>query len=489
MTTEPTRRVAAVVLAAGIGSRMRSRLPKVLHPVCGRPMLAYLLEAAQAATGARPLVVVSPHMEAVRATFAEVADFALQDEPRGTGDAVRAALGTLPLDTAEVAVLNGDVPLLDPAIVGTLLEARRERDAAMALVTVLVDEPGALGRVVRDGAGRVERIVEMKDAREEELAVGEVNAGLYAFDASWLRRRLPDVAPSPSSGEVYLPELVRLARADGLPVAALQVEDDGTLLGINDRGQLADAEVEMRLRINERHLLAGVTMLDPGSTIVDASVELAEDVTLEPGVILRGATRVGRDSRIRAGSQLFDTVVGERCVIWASVLESTVVEDDVRIGPFSHLRPGAHIGAGAELGNFAEVKSSRIGRGSKQHHMSYIGDADVGEGVNIGAGTITANFDGRRKHRTTIGDGAFIGSDTILRAPVVVGEGAVTGAGAVVTHDVPPGAVVTGVPARIRETRSGGAEAADAASEDPDAADGGGRDAAAAGSAVRDGGR
>jgi bifunctional UDP-N-acetylglucosamine pyrophosphorylase/glucosamine-1-phosphate N-acetyltransferase len=258
------------------------------------------------------------------------------------------------------------------------------------------------------------------------------------------------VEPSKASGEVYLPELVALARADGLPVAALQLDDDGTLLGVNDRAQLADAEVEMRLRINERHLRAGVTMLDPGSTLVEATVELAEDVTLEGGVILRGATRVGRDTIIRSGSQLVDSVVGERCVVWASVLESAVVEDDVRIGPFSHLRAGARIGAGAELGNFAEVKAASIGRRSKQHHFSYIGDAEVGEGVNIGAGTITANYDGRRKHRTTIGDGAFIGSDTILRAPVTVGADAVTGAGSVVTHDVPPGKLAVGVPARIR---------------------------------------
>jgi bifunctional UDP-N-acetylglucosamine pyrophosphorylase/glucosamine-1-phosphate N-acetyltransferase len=247
--------------------------------------------------------------------------------------------------------------------------------------------------------------------------------------------------------------LVELARDDGRDVVALQVEDDGTLYGINDRAQLATAELDMRLRINEGHMKAGVTMLDPTTALVDYGVVLAEDVTLEPNVILRGNTTIGRDTLIRAGSQIVDSQVGERNVIWASVLESSVVEDDCRIGPFAHLRAGSHIGSGVELGNYAEVKKSRIGKGSKQHHFSYIGDAQVGEGVNIGAGTITANYDGVRKYPTTIHDGAFIGSDTILRAPVTVGEGAYTGAAAVVTRDVPPGKIALGIPARIREKR------------------------------------
>ena len=448
MTTSPPHRCVPVVLAAGIGSRMHSRLPKVLHHVCGQPMIGYLLDAARVATGERPLVVISPATAEVREVVGDGVDYALQDVPRGTADAVRAALPALPADTAEVVVLNGDVPLVDPQLIGRLIEERRAAVAAVAFISVEADDPAGLGRVLRDRQGEVTRIVEVRDATDAQLEVTEINAGLYVFDAPWLRRRLPDVKPSPASGEYYLPELVAMARADGRAAVALKVDDDGSLSGINDREQLADAEVEMRLRINEGHLRAGVTMIDPTSTIVDASVELAEDVTLEAGVILRGSTSVGRDSLIRSGSQLFDSTVGERCVIWASVLESAVVEDDVRIGPFSHLRPGAHIGSGAELGNFAEVKSSRIGRRSKQHHFSYIGDAQVGDDVNIGAGTITANYDGTRKHRTTIGDRAFIGSDTILRAPVTVGQGAITGAGSVVTHDVPADGLVVGVPAR-----------------------------------------
>jgi bifunctional UDP-N-acetylglucosamine pyrophosphorylase/glucosamine-1-phosphate N-acetyltransferase len=440
----------AVVMAGGLGTRMRSRRPKVLHPVCGRPILAYVLDVAEAVTGRPAIVVTSPATEAIRGVIGERAGYALQDVPRGTADAVGAALDALPAEAAdEIIVLNGDVPLLEAPVVAALVAARREAAAVVALVTVEAREPGGLGRVIRTADGSaVTGVVEAKDATPEQRAITEINAGLYAFDAAWLRRRLPAITPSPVTGELYLPLLVDLAVADGAHVAAHRVADDGTLLGVNDRVQLAAAERHVHDRIVTRHQLAGVTVIDPASTWIDATVELAEDVVLEPGVVLRGETRVGRDSRIRTGSQIVDSTVGERCVIWASVLESSIVEDDVRIGPFSHLRPGARVCSNAELGNFAEVKGATIGPGSKQHHFSYIGDAVVGANVNIGAGTITANYDGRRKHRTTIGDGAFIGSDTILRAPVTVGEGASTGAGSVVTHDVLPGHVVYGVPAR-----------------------------------------
>lgn len=454
MTLDPPPFTVAVVLAAGVGSRMRSRIPKVLHPLCGRPMLGYVLDAAVAATGSRPLVVISPPTAQVREVFASSADFAVQAAPRGTADALAAALAVLPADVTELVVLSGDVPLVDARLVKELIAALRAPDVAVALITVDAHEPAALGRVIRDAGGSVTRIVEVREASAAELEVAEVNAGLYAFDAAWLRTRLPDVAPSAVTGEYHLPELVTLARADGRAVAAVRVDDDGTLAGINDRTLLAEAEQELRLRINERHLRAGVTMLDPTTTYLDATVELAEDVTIEPGVVMQGATRIGRDTRIRTGSQLVDAVVGERCVIWASVIESSVVEDGVRIGPFSHLRPGSYIESGAELGNFAEVKGSRVGARTRQHHFSYLGDAQVGADVNIGAGTITANYDGKRKHRTVIGDRAFIGSDTILRAPVTVGEGATTGAGSVVTHDVPPGATVIGIPAHLHQPRT-----------------------------------
>ena len=454
MTTDAGSTVA-VILAAGLGTRMRSRTPKVLHAVCGRPMLAYVIDAAREATGRRPLVVVSPATEAVRERFADDADFALQDEPRGTGDAVRAALDALPADVGDVLVLSGDVPLVDPRLIAELAEARRFDRAVVTLVTFEALDPGLLGRVVRDGeAGdRVARIVEAKDASDEDLAIDEVNAGIYAFDAAWLRLRIRDLHPSATTGELYLTELVELARQDRRPVTAFEVDEDGTLAGINDRVDLADAEALLAERIRVAHMQAGVTMEDPSTAYVDATVELATDVVLEPNVMLRGRTRIGEGTRIGSGSRIVDSVVGSGCEIVASVLEGSDVEDDVRIGPFAHLRPGSSIGRGAKLGNYAEVKNSRLGPGVQQHHFSYIGDADVGERTNIGAGTVTANFDGRRKHRTTIGSDAFIGSDTMLVAPVTVGDRARTGAGSVVTHDVPPGMLAVGVPARLREPK------------------------------------
>jgi bifunctional UDP-N-acetylglucosamine pyrophosphorylase/glucosamine-1-phosphate N-acetyltransferase len=453
---------------------MKSRLPKVLHPLCGRPMLAYVVDAAAAATGGGPIVVYSPATAALRDAIADAATYALQSEPRGTGDAVAAGLAAVPAGVREALVVSGDVPLVRPNLLRDLIETRRLDHAALALVAVAAIDPTGLGRVVRSDAGSVERIVEEADASDDEREIGDVNAGMYAFDVEWLRGAIGRLRPSPASGELYLTELVTLARADGRLVAALDVEDDGRLTGINDRAQLAQAEWDLRTETNTAHMRAGVTMRDPSTAWIDASVELAADVVLEPNVVLRGTTRIGRGTVVGAGSQVVDSVVGEDCLVWASVLESSEVADRVRIGPFAHLRPGSVIGPDVEIGNYAEIKGSRLGAGVRQHHMSYLGDAEVGAGTNVGAGTITANYDGTRKHRTTIGERVFLGVDTMLRAPITVGDGAKTGAGAVVTRDVPPGALVVGVPARIREpsASAGSAPSAPSASSapsDPDA--------------------
>jgi bifunctional UDP-N-acetylglucosamine pyrophosphorylase / glucosamine-1-phosphate N-acetyltransferase len=460
-------RVVAVVLAAGLGTRMKSRTPKLIHELCGRPMVAYVVDAARAATGGRPLVVTSPATAAVRDALGDEVDYALQADPRGTGDAVRAAVDVLPDDADEVLVLIGDLPLLEAALLSELLEERRLDEAAIALVAVDAIEPGSLGRVIRDDAGTVERIIDRKDATDEELAVTEINSGLYVFDAAWLRGRIGSLKPSPKTGELYLTELVELAREDGRLVVALTVEDDGRLLGINDRAELAQAEWDLRTRINAGHMLAGVTMRDPSTVYVDASVALAPDVTIEPNVILRGRTSVGEGTLIGAGSQVVDSAIGAGCVVWASVVEASTIEDGARVGPFSHLRPGAVVGRGSEVGNFAELKNTTLGPGVKQHHVSYLGDAELGAGTNVGAGTITANYDGVRKHRTTIGEGVFLGVDTMLRAPVTLGDGAKTGAGAVVTKDVPAGKLAVGVPARIREPRAAPDPSDDASATDP----------------------
>jgi bifunctional UDP-N-acetylglucosamine pyrophosphorylase/glucosamine-1-phosphate N-acetyltransferase len=447
----------AVVLAAGLGTRMKSAVPKVLHPLCGRPMLAYVLDAwastADAAAAGRPVVVFSPAVAALIDVFADRAVFALQDEPRGTGDAVGAALAVVAAEAAEILVLSGDVPLITGTDLEAVMEARRQDDAAIALASVFAADPAELGRVVRGEFGTVERIVEARDATAEELTGNETNAGIYAFDADWLRRRIVALTPSGATGELYLTELVRLAREDGRLVTAVPFEDDGRFDGINDRSQLAAAEWSMRVRLNEAHMRNGVTMRDPSTVYLDWTVDLGADVTLEPNVILRGDTSVGAGSVIGAGSQLVDATIGAGARIWASIVESSTVEEGATVGPFSHLRPGSVVGRGAEVGNFAELKNTHLGPGSKQHHMSYLGDAEVGQDVNVGAGTITANFDGSTKHRTTIGDGAFIGVDTMIVAPRIIGAGARTGAGAVVTRDVPAGKLAVGIPARIREPR------------------------------------
>jgi len=436
-------------------------------------MLAYVLDAWADVTpdlpAAPPVVVYSPPVAGIlEAGLGEAVRFALQDEPRGTADAVRAGLLHVPDDAEEVLVLSGDVPLVVGTQLLSILDQRRLDDAAIALASVYAAEPGLLGRVVRGEFGTVERIVEARDGTPEELESNEVNAGCYAFDAAWLRRRIDAVQPSPATGELYLTELVRLAREDGRIVSAVGFDDDGTFEGINDRAQLAQAEWALRVRRNEAHMRAGVTMRDPSTVYLDWGVELSADVSLEPNVTLGGTTFVGTGTTIGPDTTIVDSTIGQDCRVWASVVERSTVEDRVSIGPFSHLRPGTHVGPDVEIGNFAELKNTRLGAGVKQHHMSYLGDAELGERTNVGAGTITANWDGRTKHRTTIGKGAFLGVDTMLVAPVEVGDRAKTGAGAVVTKSVPAGKLAVGVPARIREPRTRAAAPADDGATGPD---------------------
>jgi len=432
-------------------------------------MLAYVLDAwaevgddTDTAGASDPIVVYSPATAALReAGLPGRPSYALQATPLGTADAVLAGLAAVPDDAPEILVLSGDVPLVMGPQLRAILEQRRMDDAAIVLASVFAAQPGTLGRVVRSEFGSVERIVEAKDATPEELETNEINAGCYAFDAAWLRRRIGSVKASPATGELYLTELVRLAREDGRIVSAVGFDDDGTFDGINDRAQLAQAEWALRVRRNEEHMRAGVTLRDPSTVYLDWGVELATDVTIEPNAILRGSTIVGEGSTIGPGTTIVDSTIGRDCTVWASVVEGSTIEDGATVGPYSHVRPGSVIGPGAEVGNFAELKNTRLGAGVKQHHVSYLGDAELGERTNVGAGTITANWDGRVKNRTKIGAGAFLGVDTMLVAPVEVGDGARTGAGAVVTRDVPAGKLAVGVPARIREPRSRPPEAGD----------------------------
>jgi bifunctional UDP-N-acetylglucosamine pyrophosphorylase/glucosamine-1-phosphate N-acetyltransferase len=443
---------AAIVLAAGQGTRMRSRIPKVLHPLAGRPMLAHVLDALRAAGIERTVVVTGHGADAVEAAIEGNALSVRQEPQRGTADAVRVALGVVPADADELIVTMGDVPLQPADLYEALLEALRGASAAIALVSARLDDPTGYGRVLRTADGRASAIVEEADADDATRAVSEINVGTYAFEGAWLREAIGRVQPS-ASGELYLTDLVALAVADGRVVAIVDASEAGDAMGINDRIALSVAEERMRRRINERHMRNGVTIVDPATTRIDAAVEIGQDARIEPGTTLEGATVIAQDAVIGPNAHLRDSRIGPRSHVWASVVEESVVAEDVEIGPFAHLRPGAEIGARCRIGNFAEVKKTKIGAGTQQHHFSYLGDAEIGENVNVGAGSVTANFDGTAKHRTVIEDGASIGVDTMMVAPVTIGEGATTGAGAVVTRDVAPGKTVVGMPARPIEMR------------------------------------
>jgi bifunctional UDP-N-acetylglucosamine pyrophosphorylase/glucosamine-1-phosphate N-acetyltransferase len=437
----------AFVLAAGQSKRMRSKTAKILHPCAGKPVLRWSVDAA-IAVGARPVVVLSPEVEAAaREILPAGTAIAIQKEMRGTGDAVRVALEAAPDGASDAFVIYGDTPTLSAATLERVRAIRLERGAAVAILTAKVGTDNTYGRIVRDDRGDVRRIVELRLATDAERELPESNLGAYAIDLAWLREVIGSLKPN-ATGEVFFTDIVGIAIAAGKRVAAFCTPDAGEGMGVNTRVELAAAEAMLRRRIRERLMLDGATFRDPESTSVDDGVRIAADAVIERGCVLEGATTIGADSRIGPYSVLRDTTVGARCIVEASVLEGATLEDDVRVGPYSHLRPGAYLEEGVGMGNFGEVKAARLRKGTKMHHFSYVGDADVGERVNIGAGAITMNYDGVSKHRTTIGNDAFIGSDTLLRAPITIGDGAVTGAGAVVTKDVAPGMLAVGVPAR-----------------------------------------
>ena len=425
---------------------MRSRTCKVLHTAAGKPLLSHVLDTLST-LGTRPVVVLSRESEPARAVVPVGVPVAIQEPPRGTGDAVRVALEATPERSGKAFIVYGDTVLVRGETLAKLASLLGERGAVLAILTGIPGDDYPYGRIVRGPGGDVDRIVETRLATEAERAIPESNFGAYAVDLAWLRVAVAKLRAN-ETGEVFLTDLVKIAREDGRTVAAHCVDDPTEGLGVNTRADLALVDGILRERIRRRHMEAGVTFVDPGSSSVDAGVEIAADAVIDRGSVLEGRTRVGTGTRIGPYSLLRDTTVGERCRVEASWLEGATLEDDVRVGPFSHLRPGAYLERGVELGNFGEVKASRLGAGTKMHHFSYVGDATLGKDVNVGAGTITLNYDGVQKHHTEIGDDVFIGSDTLLRAPVTVGRGAATGAGAVVTKDVPEGMLAVGMPAR-----------------------------------------
>jgi bifunctional UDP-N-acetylglucosamine pyrophosphorylase/glucosamine-1-phosphate N-acetyltransferase len=430
-------------MAAGEGTRMRSSLPKMLHPVCGRPLVAWPLLAAREALGAeRPTAIVSPERD-LAGGLPEGVRVLTQPEPDGTGGALRAALPLI-REAQTVVVLSGDHPLISAPTIAGLLAAHREAGAAATVMTAVLEDPGSYGRVVRDEAGDLARIVEAKapgDASAEELAIREVNAGTYAFEAAPLAEALERIGNDNAQGEYYLGDVLPLIREAGLRVAVHPAPDETVMLGVNTRAELARAEAEARRRILEAHMLAGVTVVDPASTWVDADVTIGADTRIEPGTGLRGRTTVGGGCVVGPLTTLTDATLGDGVSVPHSYLVGCEVGDGARVGPFAYLRPGTVLEPGAKAGAFVEVKNSRLGEGAKVPHLAYVGDAEVGAGSNLGAGTITANYDGFRKHRTAIGENARIGVDTMLIAPVEVGDNAYTGAGAVVRDDVPDGAL------------------------------------------------
>lgn len=447
----------AIILAAGKGTRMVSDLPKVLFPLRGKTLIARAVSSAAKAFGQPPVVVVGLMSEDVREACGSDVRFATQVEQLGTGHAVKVAAETVRSLAADtVAVMYGDMPLLPSEMMTALAEERARSGAAIAMLTLMAENPRGFGRVVRDAQGAVTAIVEEVAATPEQLRIRELNVGVYCFDAAWLWPALERIQPNPRKGEYFLTDLVEIAVADGRQVVAIRSDDADAFIGINTRADLADADATLRRRINRAWMLKGVSMIDPASVYIDDDVILAPDVTLLPNTHLLGDSRVGTGSVIGPNCVLRNALIGRGCVVQQSSIEDSSLDNGADAGPFARLRGGARIGPGTHIGNFAEIKNSTLGPGVKMGHFSYLGDATVGAEANISAGVITCNFDGQRKQPTTIGEGAFVGCDTMLVAPVTVGAGALTGAGAVVTHDVAPGERVVGVPARPLPPKSPG---------------------------------
>jgi bifunctional UDP-N-acetylglucosamine pyrophosphorylase/glucosamine-1-phosphate N-acetyltransferase len=421
---------------------MRSSLPKLLHPLCGRPLIAWPLAAAGRA-GAGKVVVVDGPQRRLAGHLPDGVVVAVQAEPRGTGDAVAAAKGEL-ADGDTVVVVMGDVPLVDAPTLEALVEAHEASGAAATMLTAELEDPAGYGRVVRDAEGQVERVVETKasgDASDAELAIREVNTGIFAFDGGALLAALDRLDAGNAQGELYLPDVLPRMREAGREIGAHVATDWTVTLGINDRVDLARVRAIAQQRINEAHMRAGVTLVDPATAAIDVTVEIGADTVVEPNCVLRGATRIGEGATIGAFTTLIDAEVGDGATVLRAHLDRARVGAGATVGPFAYLRPDAVLHDGAKAGTFVEIKNSSIGAGSKVPHLSYIGDADVGENTNLGASTITSNYDGRKKHRTTIGDRVRTSVDTTLVAPVTVGDDAYTGAGSVITDDVPPGAL------------------------------------------------
>jgi bifunctional UDP-N-acetylglucosamine pyrophosphorylase/glucosamine-1-phosphate N-acetyltransferase len=437
----------SVILAAGFGTRMKSKIPKVLHRLSEKPLIWWTVQLAQEATGRAPTVVVGPEMKEIRDVLDDGVHYVEQNQRLGTGHALLQVATSLAGKSDLVLVTLGDMPLLKVETLKNLIKTQAQNEGPMTLLTAKVKHARQFGRIVRDENGLIQGIVEEADASLEQLEITEVNPSVYCFEANWLWETLPSL-PISAKGEYYLTDILEIATRKGLKVASMEAEEEEEIIGINTRVHLAEAQAVLKERINRDWMLSGVTILDPDTTYIGPEVEIGKDTTIMPNTTLEGESIIGEDCSIGPNSIVRQSIIGDRCKVFMSMMEGATLEDEVDIGPFAHLRKGAYLCRGVHMGNFGEVKNSKLGPGVKMGHFSYVGDTSVGENTNVSAGVITCNYDGKNKHETEIGENVFLGSDTMLVAPLRVGKGARTGAGSVVTKDVPENTLVAGIPAR-----------------------------------------
>ena len=427
----------SVILAAGMGTRMKSKMPKVLHKVCGKPLSKWVIDASKAAGADKVCAVVGHKAETVKEVLGDVCEFALQAEQKGTGHAVMQAMDVIKNSKGEVVILNGDTPLITAETINKAIEYHKNNGNQATVITAILDDATGYGRIVRDNDGSVLKIVEQKDASEEEKKINEVNSGMYVFDAQSLVYALDKITPNNAQGEYYLTDTLEILLSAGKKIGGYAISDNDEIRGINDRVQLNEAEKIMQKRINEYHMRNGVTMRNPESVYIEDGVEIGNDTEICQNVTIKSGTKIGSDCVIGSGSMLDRAVIHDGVDVLSSVILESEVDEGTHVGPFAYIRPNCHVGREVKVGDFVELKNSNIDDGTKISHLTYIGDSDVGKRVNFGCGTVTCNYDGKKKYRTTIGDDCFVGCNTNFVSPINVGDGVYIAAGSTITEDIP----------------------------------------------------
>ena len=427
----------SVILAAGMGTRMKSKMPKVLHKVCGKPLSKWVIDASKAAGADKVCAVVGHKAETVKEVLGDGCEFALQAEQKGTGHAVMQAIDVIKNSKGEVVILNGDTPLITAETINKAIEYHKNNGNQATVITAILDDATGYGRILRDNAGSVLKIVEQKDASEEEKKINEVNSGMYVFDAQSLVYALDKITPNNAQGEYYLTDTLEILLSAGKKIGGYAISDNDEIRGINDRVQLNEAEKIMQKRINEYHMRNGVTMRNPESVYIEDGVEIGNDTEICQNVTIKSGTKIGSDCVIGSGSMLDRAVIHDGVDVLSSVILESEVDEGTHVGPFAYIRPNCHVGKEVKVGDFVELKNSNIDDGTKISHLTYIGDSDVGKRVNFGCGTVTCNYDGKKKYRTTIGDDCFVGCNTNFVSPINVGDGVYIAAGSTITEDIP----------------------------------------------------